>query len=113
MGFSISAMKAYNSVQKAGVQYVLDSVINSLLANKERRFIYVEIAFFHRWWLEQADAVKEQVKMLVDDGERQKKRNQLLAFIHIFSYRTSFFVCVCSVLLTQTVPPILYFANVN
>ena len=38
-----------NSIQNAGVQYILDSVIPALLANPARRFIYVEIAFFERY----------------------------------------------------------------
>ena len=40
-----------NSIQNAGVQYILDSVINSLLENKDRKFIYVEIAYFQRWFV--------------------------------------------------------------
>ena len=39
-----------NSIQNAGVQYILDSVITSLAANPDRKFIYVEIAFFQRWF---------------------------------------------------------------
>ena len=39
-----------NSIQNAGVQYILDSVISSLLENKDRKFIYVEIAYFQRWF---------------------------------------------------------------
>jgi len=41
-------MGANNSIQEAGVQYILDSVILALQANPERKFIYVEIAFFER-----------------------------------------------------------------
>ncbi len=35
-----------NSIQAVGVQYILDSVMVSLAENPERKFIYVEIAFF-------------------------------------------------------------------
>ena len=35
-----------NSIQDAGVQYILDSVMVSLGQNPDRKFIYVEIAFF-------------------------------------------------------------------
>ena len=38
-----------NSIQAAGVQYVLDSVMVSLSQNPNRKFIYVEIAYFQRW----------------------------------------------------------------
>ncbi len=32
-----------------GVQYILDSVVQELLVNPLRKFVYVEIAFFQRW----------------------------------------------------------------
>lgn len=54
--------------QKAGVQYIIDSVVQALLQDPEKRFIYVESAFFSKWWREQTDSLKEQVKMLVNEG---------------------------------------------
>ena len=32
------------------------------------RFIYVEMAFFQQWWLEQDDEMKNVVHQLVDEG---------------------------------------------
>lgn len=58
----------YNNIQPAGVQYILDSVISSLLANPTRRFIYVEIAFFSRWWHQQTNATQKIVRELVRQG---------------------------------------------
>ncbi|XP_029772977.1 lysosomal alpha-mannosidase isoform X1 [Suricata suricatta] len=58
----------YNDVQHAGVQYILDSVISSLLVEPTRRFIYVEIAFFSRWWHQQTNATQEVVRDLVRQG---------------------------------------------
>lgn len=55
-------------IQKAGVQYILDSVIQSLLADPERRFIYVESAFFFKWWKHQTAELQQKVKMLVNEG---------------------------------------------
>jgi lysosomal alpha-mannosidase len=55
-------------IQKASVQYIIDSVVQALLENPKRRFIYVESAFFSKWWNEQDDDLKEKVKMLVDEG---------------------------------------------
>lgn len=63
--------KGKSPIQKAGVQYIIDSVIRALLHNPERRFIYVEMAFFTKWWEEQTDELKEQVKMLVSEGRLQ------------------------------------------
>ncbi|XP_047387943.1 lysosomal alpha-mannosidase isoform X1 [Sciurus carolinensis] len=57
-----------NSIQHAGVQYILDSVISALLAEPTRRFIYVEIAFFSRWWNQQTNATQEIVRKLVRQG---------------------------------------------
>ena len=58
---------ANNSIQHAGVQYILDSVIPQLSADPSKRFIYVEIAFFERWWNEQNDAMHKEVKKLVQE----------------------------------------------
>lgn len=58
-----------NDVQHASVQYILDSVICSLLEDPTRRFIYVEMAFFSRWWKEQTNATQDTVRALVRQGE--------------------------------------------
>ncbi|KAK7410985.1 hypothetical protein VNO78_02279 [Psophocarpus tetragonolobus] len=58
-----------NSIQGACVQNVLDSLVPALLANKNRKFIYVEQAFFQRWWREQSDAIQIIVKELVNSGQ--------------------------------------------
>ena len=48
----------------AAVQYILDTVMIELAKNPDRKFIYVEIAFFYRWWNEQTDQMKDQVKYI-------------------------------------------------
>ncbi|KAJ0110571.1 hypothetical protein Patl1_02542 [Pistacia atlantica] len=60
---------ANNSIRGACVQNVLDSVISSLFEDKNRKFIYVEMAFFQRWWRQQSEAMKVKVKGLVDSGQ--------------------------------------------
>lgn len=60
---------ANNSIRGACVQNVLDSVISALLDDKNRRFIYVEMAFFQRWWRQQSEARKIKVRQLVDSGQ--------------------------------------------
>lgn len=57
-----------NNIQNAGVQYILDSVIQELLKDPNKRFIYVEIAFFARWFNEQSDIMRHAVKGLVNSG---------------------------------------------
>lgn len=59
---------AANNYQNAGVQYVLDSVVSELQKDPSRRFIYVETAFFWRWWQDQNDVTKEIVIQLVNEG---------------------------------------------
>ncbi|XP_076239948.1 lysosomal alpha-mannosidase II [Calliopsis andreniformis] len=55
-------------IQSAGVQYILDSVIQALLAKPERKFMYVETSFLWKWWLRQNDRVKQDVKNLINEG---------------------------------------------
>ena len=50
-----------------GVQYILDTVVNELSKNPTRKFIYVEMAFFARWWRQQNNATKELVRTLVNE----------------------------------------------
>ncbi|VDP14162.1 unnamed protein product [Echinostoma caproni] len=60
-----------NYIQRAGVQYILDSVVQALAANPERRFTYVEMAYFMRWWNSQTQEVKDLVRELVRTGRLQ------------------------------------------
>jgi lysosomal alpha-mannosidase len=53
------------SIDGAGVKYILDSVVDELQKDQRRTFIYVEIAFFIRWWREQSENTKTIVKKLV------------------------------------------------
>ncbi|XP_015440324.1 PREDICTED: lysosomal alpha-mannosidase [Dufourea novaeangliae] len=59
---------SYSLIQKAGVQYILDSVIQALLADPERKFMYVETAFLWKWWLRQDEKVREDVRNLINEG---------------------------------------------
>ena len=57
------------SIDPAGVKYILDTVVQELQRDTRRTFIYVEIAFFARWWNEQSATTKEVVKKLVSNGQ--------------------------------------------
>lgn len=57
-----------NNVQRAGVQYIISSVINELKKDPKRRFIFVEIAFFKLWWDHQDESTRTFVRQLVDEG---------------------------------------------
>ncbi len=60
---------ARNDIQHAGVQYILDSVMLALDENPERRFIYVEMGFFWRWWIAQTNEMRDKVAGFVNDGK--------------------------------------------
>jgi len=59
---------SHSEIQEASVQYILDTVVTSLLEDEHRRFIYVEIAFFNRWWDEQSEDRQNEVRTLVNEG---------------------------------------------
>ncbi|XP_015951770.2 alpha-mannosidase [Arachis duranensis] len=58
-----------NNIQGACVENVLDSVVMSLQRDPNRKFVFAEMAFFHRWWVEQSPEIKEQVRKLADAGQ--------------------------------------------
>ena len=61
MSFCLSA--ANNTIQHAAVQYILDTVVDELQKNPNRTFIYVEMAFFVRWWNQQTAETKDIVSL--------------------------------------------------
>jgi hypothetical protein len=60
---------ASEDIQQAGVQYILDTLIPQLQLNPDRKFIYVEQAFFQRWWAEQTPQMQAAVQALVASGQ--------------------------------------------
>jgi len=59
---------AANQYQTASVQYILDTVMVELAKDPTKRFVYVEMAFFWRWWNEQDDSTKQMVRTFVNEG---------------------------------------------
>ncbi len=57
-----------NDYQHASVQYILDTVVSELEKDPSKRFVYVEIAFFWRWWNEQNENTKQVVRNLVNES---------------------------------------------
>jgi alpha-mannosidase len=60
---------ANNSIQHAAVRHILDSVVEELVKDPARKFIYVEQAFFQLWHDRQTEKVKNQVQNLVATGQ--------------------------------------------
>lgn len=61
-----------SDITHRGVQYIIDSVVQALVDDPNRRFIYVEIGFFWRWWQQQSDVMRNTVKQLVNEGIRHE-----------------------------------------
>ncbi|GMP34300.1 hypothetical protein CsSME_00007221 [Camellia sinensis var. sinensis] len=73
-----------NTIQEACVQNVLDSLIPALLADKNRKFIFAEQAFFQRWWRDQSEAVQNITKQFVSSG--QLELMYTIAYAHLILY---------------------------
>ncbi|CAG9856048.1 unnamed protein product [Phyllotreta striolata] len=58
-----------NKIQQAGVQYIITSVYEALLENKDRRFTQVETAFFWQWWKNQDEETRKKYRSLVENGQ--------------------------------------------
>ena len=61
--FTVGTRKTNN------VRNILNTATEGLAANPDRKFIYVEVAFFQLWWKEQNATWREQVRKLVDNGQ--------------------------------------------
>lgn len=57
------------SIQDACVENVLDSVVEALLRDPNRKFVFAEQAFFQRWWATQEIERQEEVRKLVVAGQ--------------------------------------------
>eukprot|EP00117_Sycon_ciliatum_P036568 scpid27181/ scgid4437/ Lysosomal alpha-mannosidase; Alpha-D-mannoside mannohydrolase; Alpha-mannosidase A; Alpha-mannosidase 60 kDa subunit; Alpha-mannosidase 58 kDa subunit len=51
------------------VQWILDTAMRCLMDNPNRRFTYVEIAYFYRWWNEQSPDMQQAVVKLAKSGQ--------------------------------------------
>lgn len=60
---------SHEGIQDAAVQHILTSTVAALKRVPERKFIYVEQAFFQRWWRQQSEAMQADVRQLVDRGQ--------------------------------------------
>ncbi len=56
-------------IQAAGVQTILNSVVEALVVNPERRFVFAEMSFFAVWYRQQREEKKAIVRRLVSGGQ--------------------------------------------
>ena len=52
-----------------GIRFIISTVVEALVRNPLRKFSYVEMYFFERWWKEQNQTTKEVVRGLVKRGQ--------------------------------------------
>ena len=60
---------AKQGVQRAGVQYIIESVVKELARDPEKRFIQVETGLFWRWWEDNDEFMRNITRTLVDSGQ--------------------------------------------
>ena len=58
-----------NSIQHASVTNLLTAVMAALKRVPERKFVYVEQAFFQRWWRQQDDEMQALVRSFLANGQ--------------------------------------------
>ena len=60
----------HNAVSRdGGVHFIITSVIDALLDNPERTFVWSEMKFLAMWWKLQSEKKKDQVRGLVRNGQ--------------------------------------------
>jgi hypothetical protein len=64
-------------VQSDGVQYILDTVVESLRKDSNRRFIYVETGFFSRWVITRKCVVLQPKLNQIDGGSNKITQHEL------------------------------------
>jgi hypothetical protein len=55
-------------IPAGGVEAILDTVVQQLLDNPDRTFVYADLAFFVKWWQELHEDTKAAVRYLVQQG---------------------------------------------
>lgn len=60
---------AKQEVQRAGVQYILESVVKELARDPAKKFIQVETGFFWRWWEDKDEFMRNITRQMVEAGQ--------------------------------------------
>jgi hypothetical protein len=60
-----------NTIQPADINAIIGSAVGALLEDSQRRFTYVETGFLYRWWVEQNEEYKNNVRKLVGEKRLQ------------------------------------------
>ena len=60
---------SHQRVYRAGVQYIIESVVKELASDPDKRFIQVETGFFWRWWEDKDEFTRNVTRSLVEAGQ--------------------------------------------
>jgi len=64
-------IKTVDEYYNERVEYILNTIIDELWKDPSKKFIYVEIAFFERWWNQKTQEIKNKTKILIQQGRLQ------------------------------------------
>lgn len=62
-------LRTVDQYYEESVRYIYNAVVASLRANRKRKFIFVETAYFMRWWRDQGDETRNATKQLFKNGQ--------------------------------------------
>jgi hypothetical protein len=62
-------MRTVDDYYNFEVRNIINNVVKSLQVSPNRKFTYVESYFFHRWWTEQNEDIKNIVRKFVMSGQ--------------------------------------------
>lgn len=64
-------LKTIEGYYESEVRSILDTTVAALIENPKRKFIYVEQAFFYRWWVDKrtSNQQREDLRKLVKNGQ--------------------------------------------
>jgi lysosomal alpha-mannosidase len=62
-------LETYDGYFQSHVHSILDTMTEMLTQHPTRKFVYVEMAFFKKWWDLQTDAKKDSVRLLVKNKQ--------------------------------------------
>ena len=67
--YTLGWHKTFEGYYRDQVEKILTSAMEALKANSERRFSWVEVCFFARWWRDQNIEMRELVRRLYRNGQ--------------------------------------------
>jgi len=62
-------IKTFDDYFQSQTKQILTSIIDALVKDPRRKFIWAEISYFEWWWKEQTDERKEEVQKLLDNKQ--------------------------------------------